>query len=54
MGTHLPLPKGAQPPQFLAYICYSKMAGWIKIPLGMEVGLAPGDFVLDVDAALPP
>jgi len=23
------------------------MAGWIKIPLGMEVGLSPGDFVLD-------
>ena len=29
------------------------MAGWIKIPLGMEVGLSPGDFVLDGDAALP-
>ena len=23
------------------------MAGWIKMPLGMEVGLSPGDFVLD-------
>jgi len=23
------------------------MAGWIKMPLGMEVGLGPGDFVLD-------
>jgi len=23
------------------------MAGWIKIPLGTEVGLGPGDFVLD-------
>ena len=22
-------------------------AGWIKMPLGMEVGLSPGDFVLD-------
>jgi len=21
------------------------MAGWIKMPLGMEVGLGPGDFV---------
>ena len=30
------------------------MAGWIKMPLGMEVGLGLGDFVLDVDAALPP
>jgi len=25
------------------------MAGWIKMPLGMEVGLSPGDFVLDGD-----
>ena len=23
------------------------MAGWIKTPLGMEVGLSPGDFVSD-------
>jgi len=27
------------------------MAGWIKMPLGMEVGLCPADFVLDVDPA---
>jgi len=30
------------------------MAGWIKMPLGMEVGLGPGDFVLDGDPAPPP
>jgi len=30
------------------------MAGWIKMPLGMEVCLGPGDFVLDGDAASPP
>jgi len=29
------------------------MAGWIKMPLGMEVGLGPGDFVLDGDPAAP-
>jgi len=29
------------------------MAGWIKMPLGMEVGLGPGDFALDLDPALP-
>jgi len=29
------------------------MAGWIKMPLGMEVGLSTGDFVLDGDQALP-
>jgi len=27
------------------------MAAWIKMPLGMEVGLSPGDFVLDGDPA---
>ena len=27
------------------------MAGWIKMPLRTEVGLGPGDFVLDADSA---
>jgi len=27
------------------------MAAWINMPLGMEVGLGPGDFVLDGDPA---
>ena len=27
------------------------MAGWIKMPLGMEVGLGPGHTVLDGDPA---
>jgi len=27
------------------------MAGWIKVPLGMEVGLGQGDFVLDGEPA---
>ena len=39
-------PKGAQP-QFLAHICCGQMAGWIKIALGMEVGLGLGHIVLD-------
>jgi len=29
-------------------------AGWIKIPLGTEVDLGPGDIVLDGDPAPPP
>ena len=29
------------------------MAGWIKMPLSMEVGLGPGEFVLDGYQALP-
>jgi len=30
------------------------MAAWIKMTLGMEVGLGPGDFVSDGDPAAPP
>jgi len=30
------------------------MAAWIKMPLGMELGIGPGDFVLDGDPAPPP
>jgi len=41
---------GAQPtPQFLARVPCGQKARWIKMPLGMEVGLGPGDFVLDGD-----
>jgi len=29
-------------------------AEWIKMPLGMEIGLGPGHIVLDGDTALPP
>ena len=29
------------------------MAAWIKMSLGMELGLGPGDFVLDRDPAPP-
>jgi len=31
----------------------AKWAGWIKIVLGMGVGLSPGKFVLDGGPALP-
>jgi len=40
-------------PQFSAHICCGQMAGWIKMPLGMEVGLGAGDFVLDGDPTPP-
>jgi len=54
MGTQLLSPKGAQPlPQFSAYICYGQMAAWIKMSLGMELGLGPDDFVLDGDPVPP-
>ena len=40
-----PLPK--PPAQFLAHVYCGKTAGWIKMALGMEVGLSQGHFVLD-------
>jgi len=54
MGTQLPLPKGAQPPPNCRPISVAlHTAAWIKVSLGMELGLSAGDFVLDGDAALP-
>jgi len=48
-----PPPKGHSP-KFSAHICCGQMAGWIKMPLGMEVGLGPGHIVLDGDPAPSP
>ena len=52
--TQLPSPKRRQsPPQFSAHFNCGQTAGWIKMPtLDIEVGLGPGDFVLD--GATPP
>jgi len=41
----------SQPPQFLAHVCCGQTAGSIKMPLHTEVGLGPGDIVLDGDPA---
>ena len=50
-----PLPeRGTAVPQFSVHVCCGHMAGSIKMALGMEVGLSPGDFVLDGDPAPPP
>jgi len=38
-------PSKGHTPQFSAHVCCGQMAGWIKMPLGMEVGLIPGDCV---------
>ena len=47
-----PQKKGAQSPQFSAPVYCGRMAGWIKMPLGiMEVGLGQGHNVLDGDLA---
>ena len=45
--------KGAEPPpQFLAHFYFGQTAGCIKMPLGMDVGLSPGDVALDGDPVL--
>jgi len=51
MGTQLPPPLEGHSPQFSAHVRCGQMAGWIKMPLETEVGLGPGDFVLDGDPA---
>ena len=50
MGMPLPLPqKGDGPPKFSAHVHCDQTAGWMKLILGMVVGLSPGEFVLDGD-----
>ena len=60
MGTQPPPKKevepggggGWSPPMsILAHVYFGQTAGCIKMPLGMEVGLSPSDFVLDGDPA---
>jgi len=51
MGTQLPSPKRGQRPQLSAHLYCCQTAGCIKMPLGMEVGLSPGDFMLNGDPA---
>ena len=42
-----PPQKGGRAPKFSAHVYCGQTAGWIKMVLGMGVGLSPGDFVLD-------
>jgi len=46
-GPSSPTQKGDRAPQFSAHVCDGQTAGWIKIPLGTEINLGPGDVVLD-------
>jgi len=46
-GDPAPLSKKGHSPQFLAHVYCGQTAGWIKTPLGTEVDLDPGHFVLD-------
>ena len=42
-----------RPMQLSAHVYCAQAAGWIKMPLGTEVGLDLGDIVLDGDPAPP-
>jgi len=58
-GPRSPFPKkgrrrGAPPQKISAHVYCGQTAGWTKMALGMEIGLNPGDFVLDGDPALLP
>jgi len=52
MVDQLPLPQRGTTPNFRRMSVMAKwIDGWIKMPLRMDVGLRPGDFVLDGDPA---
>jgi len=38
----------------VTFVYCGQTVGWIKMKLGMQVGLVPHHIVLDEDAALPP
>ena len=50
-GPSSPSPKRGQSIQFLAHVYCGQMPAWIKMWLGMEVGVGPGHIVLDWDPA---
>jgi len=51
MGTQLPSRKGHSSPPLSANAYCGQTAGYMSIPLGTEIGLGPGDIVLDGDPA---
>jgi len=53
-GPRSPFPKRGEPPKFSAHVYCGQRAGWIKMVVGTEVGLSPGDFMLDGDSAPSP
>jgi len=46
-GNPAPPPQNGHNPQFSAHVCCGQTAGWIKMLLGREVDVGPGDTVLD-------
>ena len=48
-----PKKRGTAPRQYSAHVCCGQTTRWIKMPLGMDVDLDPGNIVLDEDPAPP-
>jgi len=48
------VPSEGYSPTFRPHVCCGQMAGWIKVSLGTEIDLEPGDIVLDGDHLPPP
>jgi len=44
-------PKRGQSPQFSSHVHCGQTTGWIKMAIGMEVGLGPGRIVIHEDPA---
>ena len=42
-GDPAPPKKGGQTPHFSVHVYCGQTAGWIKMPIGTEVDLGPGD-----------
>jgi len=53
MGDPAPPSLKGHSPQVLANVHCGQTVGWTKMPLCMEVGLGPGDFVFNGDPAPP-
>jgi len=46
-GDPVPPPLKGHSPKFLANVRCGQMAGWTKMPLSMDIGVGPGNFVFD-------
>ena len=44
-GSRCPSPQGGGPPKFSARVYCDQTTGWMKLVLGVVVGLSPGKFV---------
>ena len=49
-----PSTEGGRTPRFSAHVYCDQTAGWMKLVLGILVGLSTGEFVLNADTAPSP